>query len=66
MKLRPADDKLDDPLIWRDLIKDYASSPMNYGTDIRAVGPLARAAGIEPSRAIARVLTYWHRHDTMN
>jgi hypothetical protein len=39
---------------------------MNYGTDIGAVRPLALAAGISPSRAIAKVQTFYHQHDTMN
>jgi hypothetical protein len=63
---RPADDPLDDPAVWRGLIRGFANAPMNYGTDVGAVRPLALAAGIEPGRAIARVLTYWHRHDTLN
>jgi hypothetical protein len=44
----------------------YVNAPMNYGTDIGAVRPLALAAGISPSRAIAKVQTFYHQHDTMN
>jgi hypothetical protein len=42
------------------LVKDFTNAPMNYGTDIRAVGSMALAAGVSPSRAIARVRTYYH------
>jgi hypothetical protein len=41
---------------------DYIRLPMNYGSDIGSVRPLARAAGIDPHRAVARVLAYYH-HD---
>jgi hypothetical protein len=59
-------DPLNDPKFWHSLIMDYVRAPMNYGTDVRAVAPLARAAGIDPRRAVAKVQTYYHRHDTMN
>ena len=53
-------DLLDDEAFFRDLITRYYNVPMNYGTDIRAVGSMALAAGVSPSRAIARVRTYYH------
>jgi hypothetical protein len=59
-------DPLDNEEIWHDLIMGYVNAPMNYGTDIGAVRPLALAAGISPSRAIAKVQTFYHQHDTMN
>ena len=55
-------DLLDDPTIWRSLIMDYVRLPMNYGADVGGVRPLARAAGIDPHRAVAKTLTYYH-HD---
>ena len=55
-------DLLDDPTIWRSLIMDYVRLPMNYGADVGARSPLARAAGIDPHRAVAKTLTYYH-HD---
>jgi hypothetical protein len=58
-----ADDPLDDPAVWRKLIEDFANTPMNHGTDVRAVESLALAAGISPGRAIAKVRTFYHRHD---
>ena len=42
-------DPLDNEEIWHDLIMGYVNAPMNYGTDIGAVRPLALAAGISPS-----------------
>jgi hypothetical protein len=58
----PSTDPLDDPAVWHSLIMDYVRLPMNYGGDIGGVRPLARAAGISPSRAIAKVLAFYH-HD---
>ena len=55
-------DPLDNEEIWHDLIMDYVSLPMNYGHDIGGVRPLARAAGIDPQRAVAKVLAFYH-HD---
>ena len=51
---------LDDEAVWHKLIADYVNHPMNYGADIRAVGTIAIAAGISPSLATARVLTFYH------
>jgi hypothetical protein len=61
----PSTDPLDDEAVWHKLIKDFLRSPMNYGSDIGAVRPLARAAGIDPYRAVAKVETFYHRHDTL-
>jgi hypothetical protein len=63
--MTPCSDPLDDEVVWHKLIADYVNHPMNYGTDIHAVGTIALAAGIDPSRAIARVLAYYH-HDACN
>jgi hypothetical protein len=52
--MTPCSDPLDDEVVWHKLIADYVNHPMNYGTDIHAVGTIALAAGIDPSRAIAR------------
>jgi hypothetical protein len=60
--ITPCSDPLDDEEIWHSLIMDYIRLPMNYGSDIGGVRPLARAAGIDPHRAVARVLAYYH-HD---
>ncbi len=62
MKPRTTDDKLDDPAVWHNLIMDYVRLPMNYGTNIGGVRGLALAAGVEPSRATAKVLAFYH-HD---
>ena len=59
--MTPCSDPLDDPAVWHSLIMDYVRLPMNYGSDIGGVRPLARP-GIDPHRAIARVLAYYH-HD---
>jgi hypothetical protein len=58
-------DPLDDEAIWHGLIMDYVRLPMNNGSDIGGVRPLARAAGIDPHRAVAKVETFYHRHDTL-
>jgi hypothetical protein len=58
-------DPLDDPTVWHKLIADYLRLPMNYGGDIGGVRPLARAAGIDPHRAVAKVETFYHRHETL-
>ncbi len=60
--MTPCSDLLDDEVVWHKLIADYVSHPMSYGADIRAVGTKALAAGIDPSRAIAKVQTFYH-HD---
>jgi hypothetical protein len=39
---------LDDVPVWHKLILDFVNHPMNYGSDVHAVGSLARAAGIDP------------------
>jgi hypothetical protein len=58
----PSTDPLDSEPVWHKLILDFTRLPMNYGNDIGGVRPLARAAGIDPRRAVARVLAYYH-HD---
>ena len=60
--MTPCSDPLDDEEVWHDLVMDFTELPMNYGADIGGIGPLARAAGIDPHRATARVATYYH-HD---
>jgi hypothetical protein len=60
--MTPCSDPLDNEEIWHSLILDYIRLPMNYGSNIGGVRPLARAAGIDPHRAVARVLAYYH-HD---
>jgi hypothetical protein len=57
-------DPLDDPEIWQDLIMGFVSLPMNYGADctVCAIEPLALAAGLNPVRAAAKVMTYYHHH----
>ena len=60
MTPRSTSDPLDDETVWHDLIMDYVQLPMNYGANIGGVRPLARAAGIDPHRAAAKVLAYYH------
>jgi hypothetical protein len=62
---RPSTDLLDDDAVWHDLILGFMQAPMNYGSDVCAVRPLARAAGIDPQRAVAKVETFYHRHHTL-
>jgi hypothetical protein len=59
---RKSTDLLNDEEIWHDLILDFTRLPMNYGAEIGGVISLARAAGIDPARAAAKVATYYH-HD---
>jgi hypothetical protein len=58
----PSTDPLDNEVIWHGLILDFTSLPMNYGANIGGVPSLALAAGIDPQRAVAKTLTYYH-HD---
>jgi hypothetical protein len=55
-------DLLDDESVWHALIINFLQAPMNYGSDVCAVRPLALAAGIDVQRAVAKVLAYYH-HD---
>jgi hypothetical protein len=64
MTPRPTD-PLDDEAVWHSLIMDYVRLPMNYGSNVRAVGSLALAAGIDPRWAAARVQTFFRQHDTL-
>jgi hypothetical protein len=58
----PSTDMLDDRETWLNLIIDFTELPMNYGADVGGIGPLARAAGIDPHRAVAKVETYYHHN----
>jgi hypothetical protein len=58
----PSTDPLDNEVIWHGLILDFVSLPMNYGNNVGGVPSLALAAGIDPQRAVAKTLTYYH-HD---
>jgi hypothetical protein len=44
--ITPCSDPLDDEEIWHSLIMDYIRLPMNYGSDIGGVRPLARAPAL--------------------
>jgi hypothetical protein len=57
-------DLLDDEEVWHDLILNFVSLPMNYGSDctVCAIAPLALAAGINPDRAAAKLMTYYHHN----
>ena len=57
--MTPCSDPLDNEEIWHSLILDYIRLPMNYGNDIGGVRPLARAADIDPQRAVAKVLAHY-------
>jgi hypothetical protein len=60
--MTPCSDPLDNEEIWHSLILDFIELPMNYGNDIGGVRPLARAAGIDPQRAVAKVETFYHHN----
>jgi hypothetical protein len=60
----PTSTDLDDPVVWHKLILGFVSLPMNYGSDctVCAIEPLVPAAGLNPVRAAAKVMTFYHHH----